>query len=1028
MLTGIIRWSLRRPRLTAAASAVLFAFGVWYVRDTPVETFPVLTPAQTVIQTDAPGLAADQVEQLVTRPIENALVGAPGVATVRSDSAQGLSVIRLDLTRGDAARIRQGVTERLAQAVGVLPAGTGAPKIAPLTSTTGDVLQVGFTSQTLNPMQLRNEVEYRVRPRLLAAAGVANVTLYGGQTRRIEVKARPGDLSDSDLGFEDVITAVRRATSVAGAGFMDTPEQRVQIEPRGQALTADDVAAGQIQVVGNAPVRIGDVSDVGDGPAPAFGDALIMGRPGILLSVTSQYGADTLAATHAVEEALAVLRPELAQQGIAVSAYSDRPADFITALIRGLVADLLIGAILILAILLLVLRDPREVLVTFLGIPLSLLAALVAIKALGLTLNTMTVGGLFVALGIVIDDAVIDVESIAARLRAAEARHGSRFSAVLGAVLEVRTPVVYAALVIDIALLPMLFLGGAFGAFLAPLALTIIVASLASLLVSVCLTPAIALLLLQHLKPAEQPRPPGRLRAGYMRWIEHRCAAPGWALLALGAAVIVTVSMLALFHRASLPSFHDSHLVVETQAPAATSLEVMRRSGQALTQAALTVPGTRQAVERIGRDPTDFSAAGIEQGQMELGLDPRLDAAGQDRAEQRLHAVLAGYPQVQAQVRRRLDAQQTSLEDRAPFSVGVYGDDLDTVDRTADQLAAGLRALPGSGDVAVTTSPRAPSVRVDLNFKRLALYGLSAADVLDTVQTAFQGKTVAQVYQDGRPVDLAVTGPDSLRRDPEAIGKLLLRSSSGLSVPLDGVANVYLTDGRTRIEHEAGQRRQVITADPAPAAASRFAKAAGDYLDRHITLPPGVYLVRRSAAAGASAARLALLVNCLLAGLAMLGLLLLVFRDGRAAILILASTVFAFLGGAIAVGLTGAVVSLGSLAGFIALFGLSTRNAIILISRPHVMVRAHNAAWTLETVKAAASQRAGPIVLTALLVAVGVAPLAFAGGRAGGEILGPMAVVIMGGALSGAILTLLFLPALIYVYQRPVTEPATPEA
>ena len=1026
MVTGVIRWSLRRPWLTAAASAGLLLFGAWYVRDTPLEIFPALTPAQTVVQTDAPGLAADQVEQLVTRPIENVLVGAPGVSSVRSDSIQGLSVIRLGLARGaDSYRVRQLVAERLPQAAAALPGGVGAPRIAPLVSPTGDVLQIGFTSASLDPMRLRTLVMAVVRPRLLATAGVANVTVYGGQTRRVEIRARPGDLSDSDLGFADVLNAVQHATSVAGAGFLDTPEQRVGIDPRGQALTADDVAAGQIQVVGSAPVRISDVADVADGAAPAFGDALVMGRPGVLVSVSSQDGAGVMETTHAVEQALAGLKPTLAQQGVQMSADLDRPASFVVRMVHDLVVALLIGMALILVILLVVLRDPRAVLVAFVGIPLSLLASLVAIKALGFTLNAMTLGGLFVALGVVIDDAVIDVESMVSHLRDAEARHASRSSAVLAAVMAVRAPVIYATLLIDVALTPLLFLGGEFGAFLAPLAITIIVASLASLAVAVCLTPAIGLLLLQHLK-LDQPRPPGWLRRRYLWWVEGRCAAPGWALAALAVCAALAFLMLAAFRHDAVPSFHDGRLLVRVQTPPATSLEVMRRVGASLDQAALSVPGIQQASERIGRDPTDFSAAGPEQGELELGLDPRLDASGQDRAEQRLRAVLAGYPDVAVVVQRRLDLQQGDAEDLAPFSVSLYGDDFDQTDMAAERIATGLRALPGAGDVEVSSSPSAPTMGVDLNFKRLALYGLSAADVLETVQTAFQGKTVAQIYDNGRPVDLAVTGPEGLRRDPEAIGQLLLRSSSGISVPLDRVANVYLTERRASIQHEAGERLVTVTAHPAPAKAAGFARAAADYMAKQATLPPGIYFTVHSTAAAASADRLALLVNALAAGFAMLGLLLLIFRDGRAALLVLASTVFAFVGGAVAVGLTGGVVSLGSLAGFIALFGLSTRNAIILVSRPHLLA-GRGAAWTCETMKEAASQRAAPIMLTALLVAVGVAPLALNGGGAAGEILGPMAVVIIGGALSGAVLTLLFQPALIFAYQRPAPAPLAAE-
>ena len=1025
MLARIVRWSLLRPWLVVIAAVFLFVIGLWWVRDLPVEIFPALTPAETVVQTEAPGLVAEQVEQLVTRPIENALGGIPGVASVRSDSVQGLSVITLEAARGARpGPIRQAVTERLAQAVGALPEGVAAPRIAPLTASTGDVLKIGFTSDKLSPMALRNVVQWTVRPRLLATAGVANVALYGGQVRRVEVRARPGDLSDSDLGFADVLAAVRRATSLAGAGFMDTPQQRVMIDSRGQALTAEDVDAGQIQTPGNAPVRIGDVADVMDAPAPATGDALIMGRPGVLAEVAGVYGANTLATTHAVERTLAVLRPAMAAQGISVSADLDRPADFITGTMRTLGLDLAVGAALIAVALLLTLRDPRAVLVCLASIPLTLLTALLVLKLSGLSLNAMTLGGLFVALGVVIDDAVIDTESIVGLLRDAEHAQASRSDAVHHAVMDVRAPVIHATLLIDIALLPMLFARGVFGAIAAPLALSAIVASLASLVVSTCLTPALALLLLRHIKPQDDPPTLRRAMAGYARWVSRSCGRPGLAMAALALAALASSVLLALMPRAPLPSFHDRHLVVDLKAPTATSPDAMRRIASGLTQAALATPGVRGVAERAGRDATGFGAAAPDQAQIELSLDPSLNAVAQDRAAARLTNVFAGYPDVDVQVRPRLTLRPAARAQDA-LAVGVYGENLNDVDRAAAQVAQALKAMGGAGTVGLSAGPLAPAMRIDLNFKRLALYGLSAADVLDTMQAVLQGKTVAQVYDNGRAVDLAVTGPEAMRRDPEAIGDLLLRSSSGVSVPLRLVASVYLTEGRTQIQHEAGQRREVVLASPSRGDTRRFAATAQAYLSSHVRLPAGVYLTYDAPDAETAADSRNLLIGGAIAALAMIGLLMLVLKDGRMAAVLLLSTAFSFVGGALAAVLAGGTLSLGSLAGFVALFGLSMRSGILLVTRPHEMHAHEGAPWTLHTVAAAAAYRLSPILLTTVMVALGVSPLLFTSAQAGGELLGPMAVVILGGLASGAVLTLMFLPALIYAYSRP---PAAAEA
>ena len=1024
MLGRVIHWCLKRPRVVVLAGLVLMLGGLWWTRDLPAEIFPALSPAETVIQAEAPGLVAEQVEQLVTRPIENALGGVPGVASIRSQSVQGLSVVTLDVAAGaQPGPIRQTVVERLAQLGGALPAGVAAPRIAPLTAPTGDVLKIGFTSRKLDPMALRNLIQWTVRPRLLATAGVANVALYGGQVRRVEVRARPGDLSDSDLGFADVVRAVQRATSVAGAGFMDTPSQRIVIDPRGQALTAEDVAAGQIQTPGNAPVRIGDVADVVDAPAPATGDALVMGEPGVLADVSAVYGASTLQTTEAVERALDILRPALAAQGVTVTANLDRPADFITGSLRTLGLDLAIGAALIALTLLLAFRDLRAVILCLLTIPLSLVAALAAMKLAGLTLNAMTLGGLFIGLGVAIDDAVLNAENIVARLRESEPHHGSRAAAIHHALMDVRTPVVYATLLIVLALTPLLLAHGLFGALTAPLAFSAAVAALASLAVSACFTPALALLLLKDLDADREPGYLRQARAGYARLIRRMCGFRGVALGALILAAVVASVALAFLPRAPLPDFHDRHLVAEVKAPTATSPDAMRRITAGLTAAALRTQGVERTSERFGRDSTDFSVAAPDQAQLELGLDPKLNAAAQDRVAAQLTRAFQAYPDVEVRVRPRLALDTAAGR---PFSVNVYGEDLNAVDQAASRVAAALRAMGGGADIVSDSAPVAPAVRIDLNFKRLALYGLSAADVLDTVQAALQGEAVAQIYDNGRAVEVAVTGPETLRRDPEGVDNLLLRSSSGVSVPLRLVANVYLTEARTAIQHEAGQRRAVVAVTP-KGDPRRYADKARAFLRDHVTLPPGVYLTFEAAGEQAASDSRSILAVGALAFLAMIGLLAVVLKDGPLALLVLVSTAFSFVGGIASVMLMGGVVTLGALTGFVALFGLATRTAVLMVTRPHethahLDDHEHNheheghseGHWPLNTLALAGAHRVTAILMGAMLVALAVTPLLFTRAQAGGEVLGPMAAVIIGGLISGAVLGLLFLPPLIH--------------
>jgi Cu/Ag efflux pump CusA len=1018
MLGRVVRWSLQRPRLVAWAALWVAILAGVYVHDIKLDLLPALAPAQADVATEAPGLVAAQVEAAVTQPIESVLLGTPGVASVTSRSVQGLSVVTLHFAPGaDPDRVRAEVTQNLGR-VGTLPAGAAQPRLSPPIAPGPDLIKIGFTSDKLDPMALRDLIQWTVRPRLLSTHGVASVAIYGGQVRRIEVRARPADLSDSDLGFLDVVRAARRATSVAGAGFIDTPNQRVLIEPHGQAETIDQVKDGQIQTAGADPIRIDDVADVSEEAAPSVGDALIGGKPAVIVVLGRALGANTVDATHAVEATLATLRPSLAAQGVAVRADLDRPASFIVGSTEALMWDLGIGVVLVAIALAIFMRDLRVVLVSLISAPLTLLITLAALKALGLSLDAMTLGGLAVALGLVIDDAVVDVESILSDLLDAEKRHTSRPAAILAASLEVRGPVVYAMLALALSLVPLLLLPGPERVLLAPLALAIIIAALASLLVALTVTPALALLFFQHVKPQATPRPIERMKAWQGRWLA-RFEANAWPLLA-GAAALSLIGLVALmlFPSALLPSVHDGQLLVVTDAPAATAPSAVRATGAAEAADLAAIPGVRVVSQQIGRDATADSSAGIEHSVFDIGLTPGLGVAGQADAARRVARTFADYPGAAPLIRTASDAGEGDSEGAPSITVGVSGDDLDAVDAAATKVAVALASMPDKPAIRAPADARSPVVRVDLDFNKLALFGLSAADVLDTVQAAFAGATVARVYQGSKVEDIVVLGQDSLRQDPEGVGDLLLRSTStsALSVPLRSIANVYLTDGRSTIEHAAGARRQTVTATPAGGDIDRFAADARVALGK-ATLPPGVILdVTVSNSAAQARHNLAVAYGL---GLFAVFALLCVAFDGRTAALILVSTLTSFIGAAIAVGLLGGELTLGAIAGLVALLGLSMRNAILLIDRAETLALGEDGVWGLSIVTRAAGERFVPLAASTLLAALALAPIAVQAGAAGMEILGPMAIVIVAGLITGAFGDLLVLPIALRRLWRP---------
>ena len=879
-----------------------------------------------------------------------------------------------------------------------------------------DLLKVGFTSDRLTPLQLRDLVQWTVRPRLLSAAGVARATVYGGEIRRMEVQVDPAALAARGLGFADVVVAVRAATGISGGGFIDTPQQRILVEPHGQPMTAADVAASPLpSIAGTAPATIGDIARVVDAPGPLNGDAIIMGKPGVLLSISSQYGANTLDATHSVEAALAELVPSLRAQGVVINTDLHRPANFIASALGGIADDLAIGAVLIGVVLFLFMRDWRAVLISFVSIPLALLTAVIVIEAMGATINTMTLGGLAVALGVVVDDAVIDTENIVRRLRLGGAGVTAR-DIVLAASLEVRSPVVYATLMLALTLLPVLLLSGLQGAFFAPLAAAFIVATLASLAVALVITPPLALLLLRRGSLRDEPPLLARIKDWHQRLLERAIGGWRWAVGATVAAALATIAGFALFESELLPSFREGHFVLGVAGPPGTSLAVMRDYGQRITHDVLAIDGIAGIEQQIGRAEGGEDTWGPERSEFHIELKPGASGAKQDAIQERLHEILDSYPGLNTEVLTFLgDRIGESLSgETAALAVGVYGADLDTLDRVAADIAAVLETVSGAVDVQVQTPPRTPVVRVDLDFPALSRFGIAPAEALDAVETAYRGTRAAQLYRNSRSLDLVVTTSPELRQDPETVGDLLIRSGTGTVVPLSAIARVSLTEGRTSVSHEGGRARQVVTANPPPSDAAHFTREARAAITQTVKLPPGVYLDFAGTAQGTADAQRELLINCAIAAAGVVVLLLLAFGSGRAVALILGGTPFALAGGVAAVGLTGATLSLGALVGFVTLFGIAARNAILLVSHIEHLLTDEGRDWSAATVVQAARERVTPILMTALVTGLGVLPLAIETGQAGREIQGPMAVVILGGLVTSTIASLLLLPALAW--------------
>jgi CzcA family heavy metal efflux pump len=776
------------------------------------------------------------------------------------------------------------------------------------------------------------------------------------------------------------------------------------------------------------------VAGVVEGGEPKFGDALINGQPGVLMTMASQYGANTMEVTRAVEAALAELQPVFAAEGITYTPALHRPATFIEIALHNMKHSLLLGAALVAIVLVLFLLDLRTALIAFTAIPLSLLAAVVVLDHFGVTLNTMTLGGLAAVLGVVVDDAIITVENILRRLREFQAlpaaglgNDGARtvFQVVLNATLEVRNSVVYATFVVAMVFVPVLTMSGLQGRFFSPLGVAFILANLASLLVALTVTPALCLTLLA--------REPARAEAVYLRRLKslHRRAlglVSRWPRTVIAIALVAFLGALAtlpFFGGELLPDFREGHFVVGLTMAPGTSLTEMRRLGQQISAALRKIPEVKSVSEQIGRAEGGEDTWGTHRGEMHVELKP-IAGEDQEKVQNTIRDTLARFPSVQSEVLTFLGDRigETISGETAQVVVNIFGDDLDVLDAKANEAAAALSRVRGAADVQVSAPPGAPRVVIRLRPERLAPFGFRPLEVLEAVRTAYQGDVVAQIYEGEKVFAVAVILEPSVRQQPEAIGDLLVGNSQGGRMALNQLADIYLTTGRYAILHDGARRRQTVTCNPAGRDVASFVADARKQLAAQVKFPAGVYAEFSGAAQEQQQARNELLLHSLAAAAGIGLLLAMVFHRARPLLLVLANLPFALVGGVLAIFLTGyfgegqGTLSLGALVGFVTLFGITMRNSIMMISHFEHLVQVEQLPWGLDTALRGATERLVPVLMTALVTALGLLPLALGSGEAGREIEGPMAIVILGGLVTSTALNLLVLPTLALRYGK----------
>jgi CzcA family heavy metal efflux pump len=1022
LLNAIVRFSLRFRGTIIALATILIIFGLYTLTRAKYDVFPEFTPPLVFILTEASGLSPEQVEQLVTRPIENAVNDVEGIESLRSSSIQGVSVITVKFLSGiNIYRARQMVAERLTSLVGQLPKGVQVPIMTPLRSSTSVVLMVGLASNKRSLMDLRTIADWTVKQRLLAVPGVASVAVFGGEVKQLQVQVQPDRLFRYHLSMEDVLDSARNATGIRGAGFIDNQNQRIVLQAQGQSIDPDELTKTVLVHHEAVNVTLGDVARVVEAPQPPIGAGAIDGKPGILLLVTAQYGANTLEVTQGLDRAMGELRSTLKAEGITLYPSLFRPANFIQAAIHNMLSALGMGAILVVIVLFLFLFNFRTAAISCTAIPLSLLAAITVLEHLGFSFNTMILGGLAIAIGEVVDDAVIDVENIFRRLRQNRQMAHPRpvIRVVLEASIEVRSAVVYATFVVVLVFIPILTLSGVAGRLFSPLGIAYILAVLSSLIVALTVTPALCLLLLGRQELTEKEPP-------LVRWLKDRYrnlllkvekrprTVIGGVIIFVAAGVVALPFLEGEF----LPELREGHFVVHVSALPGTSLQESLRLGRQISLQLLKLPYVRSVAQRVGRaEEVEEDIWGTHYSEIHVDLKPGTNG---ELARSEIRNVLSQFPGINFAINTFLTEriEETISGYTAPVVINIFGNDLDLLDQKAQQIAGILGKIPGAIDIQVQSRAGAPQMMIKLRKNDLMRWGFEPVQVLDVIRTAYQGNVVGQVYEGSRVFDVSVILDPRERKDVSAIARLPIRSTSGAYIPLSQLADIYETSGRFLIMHDGARRVQTVTCDVAGRGVNSLVAYAKKRILSTVSLPAGTYLDFAGTAQAQSRSKRDLLVHSFLAGLGIVLLLSIAIGNYRNVLLILVNLPFALVGGLLAGLISGGVLSLGSMVGFVTVFGITLRNSIMMISHYEHLVSVEGMTWGPAAALQGASERLAPILMTGLVTALGLLPLAIGSGAPGREIEGPMAIVILGGLVTSTVLNLLVIPTLALRYGR----------
>jgi CzcA family heavy metal efflux pump len=1043
-MRSIISSSLKFRYLVVAAAVGLMVLGITALPNMHVDVFPEFAPPRVVIQTACVGLSTSDVEQLVTVPLEAGLNGIQGLDDMRSKSVPQLSSIELLFKPGtDLMRARQLVQERIATVSPSLPTWAAPPVMLAPVSATGRAMQIGMTSKNHSLIEMSMTAYWTIRARLLRVPGVANVAIWNERLQLMTVQAEPSKMQARQVSLEKVMEATADAVDsgllkfstgavIGTGGTIETPNQRIGIRNVLPIITPADLAKVPVTSTSakSGPVRLGDVAKVAEDHQPLIGDAIVDGQPGLLLVVEKLPWANSLQMTAGVEDAIRQLQPGL--PGIKFDTKVFQQANFVKLAIANLTQALVIGFILVVVILVLFLFEWRMALISLLTIPLSLVATLLVLYWQGATINTMTLAGLVIALGAVVDDAIIDVENITRRLREERLRNGAQpgggrptREVILRACLEVRSPIVYATFIIVAASVPVFLLAGLTGAFFRPLALSYTLAIAASMAVALTVTPALALLMLRGVRIERRKSPlVGWLQKGYTAGLRRIIVRPVAAYATVAALTVLGVAVYPQLGQSLFPAFKEHDFLIHWVSPPGTSAAEMERSTTRISKELLAIPGVQSAGAHIGQALLGEEVAGVNLGEIWVSLAPNADYT---KTLDRIHAVTNGYPGLYREVQTYLDERISEVltGGKEPIVVRVYGEDLKTLRAKSDQILGLVKSVPGVIDAHRDISSDVPQANVTVNLAKAEKYGLKPGDVRRDAATLVAGEEVGDIFRAGKAYDVVVWSPERTRHNFSDIENLPIDLPSGGHIRLGEVATVSLQPNPNAIDRQGDSRYLDVGANVEGRDLGSVVNEIRQKLGS-VQLARGYHVELLGEYKERQAAQSRLLESAIIAGLLILLLLHASFRNWRLAILTFLTLPMALVGGVLAAWLAGGIISLGSLVGFFTVFGIAARNGILLINHCQHLEAEEGVVFGRELVLRGARERLAPILMTSLATGLALVPLVVLGTRPGHEIEHPLAVVILGGLVTSTLLSLFVLPSLYLRFGHRRREAAVP--